>query len=105
MPIETRLPSEKPVFGSWHVAHEIVRSSDRAGSKNRSRPSAMVSAVGGLSSGNGMGGRPSGDLISTTAPIRRAGLLVSPQELESTSVIATAQPATQGKNRDIIERL
>src|SRR5882724_3187621 len=101
MPVEIFFPSENPLWRSWHIAHDTVRSRDRIGSKNNSRPSAMVSAVGGLSAGNVTGGRPSGDLISTAAPMGRAGLFVELQEPESTSITAP----TQTENRDIIERL
>src|SRR5262245_45951103 len=62
MPIELAEPSPNALAGSWQLAHETDWSDESRLSKKRSLPSSVFSAVYGLSSGQKIGGSPSGAL-------------------------------------------
>src|SRR5947209_4413635 len=60
IPRELAAPSPNAFAGSWQLAHETEWSDESRLSKKRSLPSSAFSAVYGLSSGQKIGGRPSG---------------------------------------------
>ena len=64
IPVETCLPSVKPNFARWQLAHAMVLSCDSRLSKNSNRPNSIFSFVKGLSAGitTAVSSRPKGIL-------------------------------------------
>src|SRR5262249_53695489 len=60
MPVELAEPSPNALAGSWQLAHETDWSEGSRLSKKRGLPSSAFSGVYGLSSGQKIGGSPSG---------------------------------------------
>lgn len=53
-PLLVRVSSEKESSGLWQLAHDMVKSDDKMGSKNNFLPNAIPSSLTGLLASNGM---------------------------------------------------
>src|SRR5262249_27690347 len=71
IPSELAAPSPKALAGSWQLAQATEPSDESRLSKKSSLPSSALAGVKGLSSGQKIGGRPSGAWgVSSSAPPR-----------------------------------